>query len=302
MNRKLLAFTLIELLVVIAIIGILSGLIIVTMNGVTQKANIAKAQVFSNSLRNALMMNIVGEWKFDEGSGTGANDTWSNVNNGTLYGFADTTSGYGDSHNSGWMSYSGCVYGTCLQFDGLDDYVSVANANLQNFTSKTVIIWIKAPVSSLGYVGGYVFNNGYWTSPYGDIIYGYPNDNKLTIYLKNTAATAVSWYKIIALNENEWTQIGYTWDGTNAWYIKNGEKLGKLAFSGTLGCSGSNLFFGKYDAYFKGMMDDIRVFNAAVPASQIKEQYYAGLNNLLISGNISIEEYLNRINQIAYGK
>jgi prepilin-type N-terminal cleavage/methylation domain-containing protein len=51
------AFTLIELLVVIAIIGILSGLIVVTMNGVTQKANIAKAQVFSNSLRNALMLN-----------------------------------------------------------------------------------------------------------------------------------------------------------------------------------------------------------------------------------------------------
>ena len=48
------AFTLIELLVVIAIIGILSGLIVVTMSGVTQKARIAKAQAFSNSLRNAL--------------------------------------------------------------------------------------------------------------------------------------------------------------------------------------------------------------------------------------------------------
>ena len=45
------AFTLIELLVVIAIIGILSGLIVVSMSGVTQKATIAKAQVFSNSLR-----------------------------------------------------------------------------------------------------------------------------------------------------------------------------------------------------------------------------------------------------------
>jgi prepilin-type N-terminal cleavage/methylation domain-containing protein len=56
------AFTLIELLVVIAIIGILSGLIVVSMSGVTQKANIAKAQVFSNSLRNSLMLIIVGEW------------------------------------------------------------------------------------------------------------------------------------------------------------------------------------------------------------------------------------------------
>jgi len=59
------AFTLIELLVVIAIIGILSGLIIVSMNGITNSATVAKAQVFSNSLRNALMMNLVSEWKFD---------------------------------------------------------------------------------------------------------------------------------------------------------------------------------------------------------------------------------------------
>lgn len=42
------AFTLIELLVVIAIIGILSGLIIVTMSGATNSANDAKrkAQCF----------------------------------------------------------------------------------------------------------------------------------------------------------------------------------------------------------------------------------------------------------------
>jgi prepilin-type N-terminal cleavage/methylation domain-containing protein len=65
------AFTLIELLVVIAIIGILSALIIVGMSSTTQKATIAKAQVFSNSLRNSLMNNLISEWKFN---GSGLND------------------------------------------------------------------------------------------------------------------------------------------------------------------------------------------------------------------------------------
>ena len=37
MKKYLIAFTLIELLVVIAIIGILSGLIVVAMGGITQK-------------------------------------------------------------------------------------------------------------------------------------------------------------------------------------------------------------------------------------------------------------------------
>jgi len=81
------AFTLIELLVVIAIIGILSGLIVVSMGNMNQKATIAKAQVFSNSLRNSLMANIVSEWKMDEGSGATVNDTWGGLNNSTLYNF-----------------------------------------------------------------------------------------------------------------------------------------------------------------------------------------------------------------------
>ena len=60
------AFTLIELLVVIAIIGILSGLIVVAMGGVTQKATIAKSQIFSNSLRNSLMLDILAQYTFDD--------------------------------------------------------------------------------------------------------------------------------------------------------------------------------------------------------------------------------------------
>lgn len=52
-NKK--GFTLIELLVVIAIIGILSGLIIVTMSGATTSANDAKRKSNLDTIRKALM-------------------------------------------------------------------------------------------------------------------------------------------------------------------------------------------------------------------------------------------------------
>lgn len=77
LKRK--AFTLIELLVVIAIIGILSGLIIVSLGGATSKANLAKAEVFYNSMRNAMLGDLISEWKFEEGSGSTAYDTWTVV-------------------------------------------------------------------------------------------------------------------------------------------------------------------------------------------------------------------------------
>jgi type II secretion system protein G len=50
------SFTLIELLVVIAIIGILSGLIVISMNGAVNSANDAKRKSNIDELRKALMM------------------------------------------------------------------------------------------------------------------------------------------------------------------------------------------------------------------------------------------------------
>jgi len=48
---------------------------------------------------------------------------------------------------------------------------------------------------------------------------------------------------------------------------------------------------------FAGKMDEVRLYNAAMPISQIKEQYYASLNKLFAEGGISKEEYLSRINE-----
>jgi hypothetical protein len=46
-------------------------------------------------------------------------------------------------------------------------------------------------------------------------------------------------------------------------------------------------------------MDEIRIYNATVPTSQIEKEYFTGLNNLLINGGIDKEEYLNRIDDYA---
>jgi hypothetical protein len=52
-------------------------------------------------------------------------------------------------------------------------------------------------------------------------------------------------------------------------------------------------------AYHHGLLDELRVFNVAMPVSQIKEQYYADLNNLLAGGTISKEEYSDRLSKTA---
>ena len=47
--------------------------------------------------------------------------------------------------------------------------------------------------------------------------------------------------------------------------------------------------------HLDGTMDDVRVYNAAIPSSQIRENYLAGLNKLLANNAITQTEYDQRL-------
>ena len=298
------AFTLIELLVVIAIIGILSGLIVVTMSGVTSKANIAKAQVFSNSLKNALMLNLVSEWKFDgptaDGSPATVNDvldTWSNVNNGVV--------SYPPTVRTG----SACVFGSCLEFDGSDDFVSFGNnSSLSMGTGDaTVSFWVKfdntlaAEAETLVMTGAGdsgTGKDGYW-------IFRPASGNQLRGSFTDGSAEQIYGYLSGALAAATWYNIAVVFDrNVSAYAYINGEKQTgySIAITPQQG-DVQNSLSAKVGAWsynfsrFDGKMDEVRLFNAALPASLVKEQYYAGLNSLIARGGITEEEYVSRIRQ-----
>jgi prepilin-type N-terminal cleavage/methylation domain-containing protein len=140
------AFTLIELLVVIAIIGILSGLIVISMSGVTNKANVAKAQVFSNSLRNSLMLNLVSEWNFNNLTGTVGSEI-STASNFVVDGWGSNT---GTAYGSPVLkSDSDCITTKCLYFNGSTDYILFQGNNF-NFGTEdfTIALWVKPEAST----------------------------------------------------------------------------------------------------------------------------------------------------------
>ena len=298
------AFTLIELLVVIAIIGILSGLIVVSMGGVTEKATIAKAQVFSNSLRNSLMLNIIGEWKFDgvisERAATNVDviDTWGGVNNGIVPASpAIPTVKVG----------SDCVNGSCLAFDGTDDYVYVsgsdsATSNLAITGAITLSVWAKLNdlVSNQPIMGRGVYAS---SGNYGYLLQ--KNANSIYFYIYNSAGVR-NYNTPIIISDNNWHYIVVSWDGTtntnslNAYLDGTSQQprtatiaeIGQPSYEFRIGRNGTGV-------YLNGLIDDARVFNTAISSFQIKEQYYAGLNSLLANGSISLKEYKEKIKGIA---
>jgi prepilin-type N-terminal cleavage/methylation domain-containing protein len=287
MNKS---FTLIEILVVIVVIGIISSFIIVGLSSVSDKANIAKGQAFSNSLRNSLLMNLVSEFKFNasgvlDGQPATADcvkDNWGN-NNGIITGTPLVRSG------------SNCLKDSCLEFNGSTDFVDIGtNASLTNFNQKTIIFWIK---TSNGYANGAIWDGGYWDSPYGDLIYGYTDDNKITVYLKNNSGTTVSWYKQIDLKPNQWKQVGYTWNGSTVKLIENGKFISNtLSLTGTIASTTRNRF-GAGNGYLKALLDELQIYNKEVSCSWISQNYYFDLNNLFVKNSINGVEYIQRFSE-----
>jgi prepilin-type N-terminal cleavage/methylation domain-containing protein len=262
------AFTLIELLVVIAIIGILSGLIVVTMNGVTEKANIAKSQIFSNSLRNALMFNLVSEYKFDGN----VNDSWG-TNHGTLNGASyDNT-------------VSDCVYEECISFGGtLAEYVQIpAITSLTTGTPLILSVWIYPQVETTY-----------------ETIMGYDTLHRLLIQTSGTLLSQQDgdfYSSTGAISFNKWSYVLYWNDGTQEkWYV-NGKQSGTT--HSTINAEWNGAFMiGQYDLVhypYKGRIDEIRIYNSTINLSQIEEQYYSGLNSLYAKGQVTEQEYQNGI-------
>ncbi|MFA5431885.1 MAG: LamG-like jellyroll fold domain-containing protein [Candidatus Paceibacterota bacterium] len=287
------AFTLIELLVVIAIIGILSGLIVVSMSGVTQKANIAKVQVFSNSLRNSLMANIVGEWKFDGTAIDGAIatnndvlDTWGGLNNGSVTLPART-------HTPTIRTGSKCVSGSCLEFNGSGDYVDCGYGINLNITDLiTIEAWIN-PKSATQIYGRRYQNNLYITGTSWEFRVMDAATSSWDVVLTQSGVTFNNWYHIVVVGQNN----GSNWKMyVNGEFKVPGTSVGVVSrnTSGNyflLGGAQGDAWYG----YFSGLLDDVRIYNVAISASQIKEQYYVGLNKLLNNGGITREEYLSRV-------
>jgi len=281
MNKRL-AFTLIELLVVIAVIGILSGLIVVSMNGVTNKATIAKGQIFSNSLRNALMLNLVSERKLDGK----VNDSWGS-NNGNAIGSPT----YGTS--------SQCVSEQCLNFDGENDYVIINPSQALATSKMTFSLWLnpKDFIANRGII--YIYENGLT-----DYLIIRNTGSVLQLLIEDDNSTKVDLITT-SIETNKWSYLTFVQNGINWKYYKNGKEE-TLTGTNSSYCTNhltiNTIHLGRsawVAQYFNGIMDDVRIYNESMPGSQIKEQYFVGLNSLFLDGGITQEEYLSRINNYA---
>jgi len=197
--------------------------------------------------------------KFDEGSGSIATDSSPFKNNGTIYGAI-------------WVDGK---FGKALSFDGVDDYVEVPIFTLTD----------KVTVSAWAYL-----IDGQPSGDYAGIISnlnGLSNGNRLllkaSVILFQLRIGGVIYNHQVRLSDLRfsWNHYVATYDGSKVEIYLNGIRVYTGTQTGNLdsGTTKPTIGWGSVlTAYyhFKGIIDEVLIFNRALTEEEIKALYRGG--------------------------
>lgn len=191
----------------------------------------------------------VGAWGFDETSGTTATDGSGRKHDGTISGATRVAGRFGNG----------------LQFDGVDDWVTVADDNDLDLTSPyTLEAWVKPRTRAKWQT---VFVKELGTTGMGYGLYATSDTDRPSAW-----NGAYSVYGPSAVATSGWQHVAVTVaDGTQRLYVDGVQVATSSAgfapqTSGPLRIGGSNVW---QTEFFAGTLDELRVYQRALSASEI---------------------------------
>jgi PKD repeat protein len=170
---------------------------------------------------------------------------------------------------------SGNGLGYALSFDGVDDYVEVADSDtLKGMEQLTLEVWIK-PESFPQYAG--IIGKWRWPTTMHYIL-GYFSGGMLWFFVGNdTSADSIS---VTQPPLGAWTHIVAVFNGSVDLRIYyNGTLKGcKITTISRIGTGSVPLYIGKYAIYqFNGTIDEVRIYSRALTEEEIMAHYNNGL-------------------------
>jgi len=214
---------------------------------------------------------LVALWHLNEGGGSTVSDSSGNGNTGTLI------------NGTTWVDGK---FGKALSFDGVNDYVEVANSASLDLTGNEITMeaWVYGSFPTN--YKRYVVINKYKRSVggYGLIIYRHSSPSGNARAYLNTDTGRSEGFCIGVVSQNNWTHIAFTWNSPNGSLYINGVKKSDCELNGSIASySDRALWIGKRggassaDVYFNGIIDEVAIYNRALSASEIKNHYDKGM-------------------------
>ncbi|MCL4400013.1 LamG domain-containing protein [Patescibacteria group bacterium] len=208
--------------------------------------------VIDNEIKNGLG----GRWGFDESTGSIAYDTSGNGDNGNIIGAARAS--------------STCKISSCLVFTTNSTYVSIpTNPYVHPTSSISVAAWVNMATST-GTFDAVVI-------PSSDDYYLQAQWPKWRFYVYNQSGVYKDVFSINPITLNQWYFLVGTYDGTNVALYVNGVLQGVNPQSGSIRNSNGNLLISGTGRYFNGQIDDVRIYDRALSASEVKQIYSSNI-------------------------
>jgi hypothetical protein len=196
-------------------------------------------------------------WSFNEGSGDTAHDLSGKGNTGIISG-------------ASWVTG---FKGTALQFGGYD-VVTVPDKGILDSPSVTVEAWVYSDSFQANYYGIVV------SKEYGDMasyrMQLYDLTGTLEFVTNNTWDAEVTGSTVLA--NHKWHQVAGEWSNDSLKVFVDGKLDGVALRYGSLSYSTDPLLIGSSEnciAPFTGKIDEVRVFNYALPPDSILAHYNA---------------------------
>ncbi len=204
----------------------------------------------------------IAHWNFENGTGTSVFDSSYNNNFGTM-----TTAG--GTNTASWSVGKKCIG---LEFDGVDDYVEIAedDSDFDITESMSIAAWIR-PTFTGSNMGVVAKDHG----SYQIFLYPQGSSNGKLRYQPNNFDSNIT------IDSGKWYHIVYAYDynggnGVHKWYV-NGVEDNSESYTSVAGTNDTPLKIGARGTtpvdFFKGKIDDVQVYNRALSAEEVVSIY-----------------------------
>ncbi len=253
-------------------------------------------------VRPANNLGLVGWWTLDQGTSTRATDSSGYGNNGTLFNFAAPA-----TVSSGWTTYG--KRGGAMLFDGTNDTIQVPHgASMKPSSTMTVSAWVKPDVGSLSSAIREIYRKEdaqrhlfSFQMPAGQCATGTGVSTCISFGIVVGGTYSEFDVPITASDfEGRWRLVTAVYDGTNRYMYFDGVLASSTPTTGAIGTSGTNSAYigsnGGGGEWFKGAIDDLRVYSRALSASEVEALYSTGAvtrktaNNTDLFGSWTFDE------------
>ena len=206
---------------------------------------------------------LVGAWGFNEASGSTVADASGKGNLGSINGATRTTTG---------------KFGRGVSFDGVNDFVTIADsASLDLARGMTIEAWVNPTSTSGSRTAVFKENRAAGHQSYS--LYATASSSKPAAEVA-TGGSYTTLNSSQTIPANTWTHVAASFDGTTLRIYRNGVQVGSRALSGSLVSTGDPLKIGGnavWSEWFKGQIDEVRVWNVARTASQVAADMNAAI-------------------------